>query len=447
MYLPRESFQNADPFFIGLSAPVGSFLLRLQIFILSQNQHSVFSSSYGEVGGVTGQWDEPVGEARDGSQGEGVEKGSRDRRDMRRNPQTGNAASLQNQIVPSTSSSWLYYSMSDRSLKQVCLMLRKHPWALLSYLDIILFSKSRPKGLSASVDFIGQPLVSEELGNTLLSLYARFAPHRLCAVVWDSWLGRAKGGTACFTAGKAARLLREASRRHQSSPSQTRRYSLDYGTSRATSIRTRSLDGSELDEGDQSPGGSVTSWPCTSPRENFVMGLLLLEDGNVSGCVEVWSAVDGTVLTELASSSRHLWEPDVKQSDQDEDPLSFITNPKITESSTPSSPQDTSRQQTTMGTLFAHFFPWLLVPALIEARNHFSIPVTSALRLIKLMNHRQGLAVTHFLSSIIPPPPPPPSVNNSTASPRSRKRRVTSSTIAGVLAVHLLKELVCITFE
>eukprot|EP01060_Flectonema_neradi_P012904 TRINITY_DN1968_c2_g1_i2.p1 TRINITY_DN1968_c2_g1~~TRINITY_DN1968_c2_g1_i2.p1 ORF type:complete len:1372 (+),score=184.62 TRINITY_DN1968_c2_g1_i2:257-4372(+) len=403
------------------------------------SEHSVFSSSYGDVGGgVHGQWDEPV-DTREGPQGEGgLEKNSRERLNLRRNTHATSAASLSHQIVPSSSSSWLYYSVSDRSLKQVCLMLRKHPWALLSYLDIILFSKSRPKGLSASVDYSGQPLVSEELGNTLLTLYARYAPHRLCAVVWDSWLGRAKGGTACFTAGKAARLLREASRRHQgTSPSQTRRHSLGYGTSRATSIHTRSLDGSEGDEGDQSPGGTVTGWPCTSPRENFVMGLLLLEDGNVSGCVEVWSAVDGMLLTELASSSRHLWEPDVKPNDQDEDPLSFINsfNLKSPEISDAQDVQDANRPQTTMGTLLANFFPWLLVPALIEARNHFLIPITSALRLIKLMSHRQGLAVTHFLSSIIPPPSPIAS------SPRSKKRISTSSTIAGVLSVHLLKEL------
>eukprot|EP01063_Lacrimia_lanifica_P028238 TRINITY_DN4091_c0_g1_i5.p1 TRINITY_DN4091_c0_g1~~TRINITY_DN4091_c0_g1_i5.p1 ORF type:complete len:1155 (+),score=243.54 TRINITY_DN4091_c0_g1_i5:460-3465(+) len=313
--------------------------------------------------------------------------------------------------------SWVFYASSDRSLRMAYTMLRRDHWALLSYLDCVLFSQSKPKVLATSAEAM-PPLLSEEQGNALLALYSRYAPHKLCSVVWDSWLGRAKGGVACFTAGVAARLLLEACGKVSSA---SRRYSSSSRLT-TTSAHTRSYDGSEVEERDTQENYGVNLWGCTPPREQFVIGLLLLEDGRVGGTVESWAAIDGTALTELASSSSHLWEPDVYPGDSTEELLCAIlpdmegASGGISEDALASSlhvvgaaleePSSGASRTLTMGTLLALHFPWLLVPSLIAAREKFSIPITSCLRLLKCVPpscQRQGLLVTRFLQSVLPP--------------------------------------------
>eukprot|EP01062_Namystynia_karyoxenos_P025144 TRINITY_DN19867_c0_g1_i2.p1 TRINITY_DN19867_c0_g1~~TRINITY_DN19867_c0_g1_i2.p1 ORF type:complete len:1400 (+),score=377.46 TRINITY_DN19867_c0_g1_i2:312-4202(+) len=299
--------------------------------------------------------------------------------------------------------SWLLYAYTDRSLRHMCSVLKHDHAPLLAYLDVVLFGDTRPPLLSSAQSESAQ-LVSEEAGNMILRLYARHSPARLCAVVWDSWLGRAKGGAACFSAAAAAEALRHVSRRIHRGALVRRKPSDALVTTGSQSDSSH-----ECEEGDRSELSAVQTWASSAPREDFVIGLLLLEEGDVGGCVESWDRVDLEALCTLVASSRHLWEPDMRAAARD-DGAAADEAPDRSVAGTPQSvgitPPGGQRGQApdepaTVGALLALYFPAALPRVLAAARARFGMSVDAALRLLRRVPHRSGLLVVHFLCSIV----------------------------------------------
>eukprot|EP01064_Diplonema_japonicum_P038298 TRINITY_DN9218_c2_g1_i2.p1 TRINITY_DN9218_c2_g1~~TRINITY_DN9218_c2_g1_i2.p1 ORF type:complete len:1293 (+),score=241.21 TRINITY_DN9218_c2_g1_i2:36-3914(+) len=327
--------------------------------------------------------------------------------------------------------SWAFYAFCDRTFRQVVHLLRKDQWSLMSYLEQTLFSDQRPKMLSSTPS---KPFVPEELGNSLLAVYAKTMPHKLCSVVWDSWLGRAKGGMACFSAGQAGRLLLEGIKRGPGMLSGQQCMETELST-RTMSFKSDVDDVVRIE-------GLASSWGYVNPKEQFVLGLLLLEDGDIRGCVDALSTVDGSALIELASSSRHLWEPDVHDTDIDDEML-HLTLPTASLAALAEAVQHPSPHPSslTMGSLIALYFPWFLLPVLVAARDKFLLPISSAARLFNMASHQPGLLLSKFLVHCITSHGP---VCTSIGTPKRRKPRAHNNEVAlqTYTACHLLKEIV-----
>eukprot|EP00755_Sulcionema_specki_P006957 Sspe_Gene.36897::Locus_17825_Transcript_1_1_Confidence_1.000_Length_4582::g.36897::m.36897 len=385
------------------------------------------------------------------SHGEGVSWEAAERVAFENDKGTSRSRALPAPADDPSRGSWLFYVHSDRTIKQVCTLLKTDILQLMAYLDVVLFSPHKLKVLYSGSE-TSQPVVSEDLGNAILLLYAKFAPHRLCSVVWNSWLSRSKSGAVCFTAGKAARLLKDACRRCYGART-SHRLSEGLVTSASMPYTHRSYEDSELEDADSRYDGT-TSWASGSPRDYFVMGLLHLEDNNVTACVEAWSAIDPSALIELSTASRHLWHSDVLPGDQADDatlglaPMPFmkttLEDPPVKDPSSPppppshleecivrlyhavakkddthpvsasgSSTGNVAEEAVTMGTVLALHFPWVVVAVLVELRTKYGFPVTSALRILQRAVLKQGMLTAQFLLAALAVTPPSSSAAHS----------------------------------
>eukprot|EP00756_Hemistasia_phaeocysticola_P007169 Hpha_TRINITY_DN14146_c0_g5::TRINITY_DN14146_c0_g5_i1::g.11033::m.11033 len=260
---------------------------------------------------------------------------------------------------------WAVAAHADRTVRQVVSTLRGESAALISYLDEVLFASCRPPELGGDAG-----LVSEDVGNNILRLYAKHKPSRLCAVIWESWLGRARGGAACFSATLAAELLVAQRQRR-------------VGVEKPAEGTGGEAERWEESDEDDRMESSVRNWLPSPPLEAFVIGLLLLEQGDTGGCADSWAQVDAAELAALVASSRHLWEPDVRA---------------------PAAPERWDGEvlpgDATVGEVLAARRPAAFIVAAEEARVRFGFPVGTTLRLLDLAQPKLGLLSVRFLAAV-----------------------------------------------
>jgi len=140
---------------------------------------------------------------------------------------------------------------------------------LLSYLDTILFDEKKRSVISNN----------RQTGDEILKLYYKFAPHRLSTLLLESSL-------KCYTKSYAISLL------------------------------DKPQNGHEEEEDTEEGNDLVSGWSESSPKDKFVLGLLLLETGNVSKAAKAFTSIEPSCLVEFCVSYPKLFAYDIAKAEK-----------------------------------------------------------------------------------------------------------------------------------
>lgn len=240
--------------------------------------------------------------------------------------------------------------------------LEPRPLSLINYLDQVLFDPVQ-SGICQQ---------NTELGNRILDLFKRYAPHKLSALVLESNLKR-------YSRTLAMRLLDD---------------------SRFSSDMEHVLQPIENDK--------FASWKARSPKNSFAHALVTLDRGNSSQCLHILKNMEPQCIVEftvhnsylllqshveqaqLPPATAHSISPEKKRS------LLFEDDEQLLLDNIPNKPEN-QLHKPQFAELLCQHLPWCLMEVLVRLAS--SIPVSNALVLLaKHPKHGHLLQQIYLLS-------------------------------------------------
>jgi hypothetical protein len=242
------------------------------------------------------------------------------------------------------------YANSDRPLFEVFRHLQSKPPSLLLYLESILFDETKVE--------LAQH--NEEIGNEILALFKKLAPHRLSTLVLESSL-------YCYSRPLAASLLEQIGGEILNLPNPETDFNKilnekvlqeyesddleneeeedkmpDEAFDLNNSIQPSDLNNTMNDDGnnneEEDDSELLTWWSDTRPKDAFALTLLLLETGETLKAVKMLSCVDANSIVEYCVAHPHL----------------LFDNSSVT----------------VFGSAMRNYFPWCLVEVLVRLINY-----------------------------------------------------------------------------